>query len=70
MNGISPTQRQTQLDALRHAIAVIESLPVTRACCNCEFFSETGCDYFGAMPPTDYQHGENDCAQWCEKIPF
>lgn len=71
MNGLSPAQKSEQLDALRHAMTVIEALPVTRACCNCEHFDKAGgCSEFEAMPPADYQHGDNGCAQWMEEVPF
>lgn len=64
---LTPLQKQDQIDVLKRALVVLESLPVSTPCAVCVEFSAGYCSRHKAHVPNEFQ--AKGCADFCE-VPF
>lgn len=67
---MTPASRDRKIDALREAVAVLESMPVVTPCAECGYFDLRvgSCSRWNAIVPVENRAA--GCAEWEEGIPF
>lgn len=67
--SLTPDRQEALLSQLRYLTALVESLPVNRACQFCEQFQpEDFCNTWGSAVPPEAQPA--GCERWVAMIPF
>lgn len=64
---LTPLKKAEQIQSLKHALLVLESLPTSTPCAACVEFSAGFCSSYNATVPPEFQ------AQGCEnfgEVPF
>ena len=64
---LTPLQKAEQIQSLKHALRVLESLPTSTPCAACVEFSAGFCSHFNATVPPEFQ--ARGCDQFTE-VPF
>ena len=64
---LTPQRKAEQIQTLRHALLILEALPIVTPCAECVEFSDGYCNQHKANVPPDFQ--SKGCPQFTE-VPF
>lgn len=68
--NLNPDQKAEAIETLQNALKIIEALPASTPCHECDYFNPDDgyCDNHGERVPAGYQSA--GCDQWVAGIPF
>ena len=64
---LTPQRKAQQIECLKHALLILQALPIVTPCAECVEFSHGFCNQYQANVPPEFQ--ANGCPQFSE-VPF